>query len=223
MQEQNKTSDLRLSEIDRIIMRLGGDEGARRFLYDQGDARDVVSPILVKSCRTEIGFVRFSVTSFGATGSEWIKKFQEEKIDIDSTTEEMLLSKSFRPTYNKTTNVVVCMGAIFANGKRSAKKVFATAKEYGLVMPDPEVACLMRLMFRKKEDLAELGMRDVVMIMHKPIKVKQQRHGLKLFALQTSSDSNWLYHFSLDGCMNSNGDWSSSVGFAFEEPERSSE
>lgn len=149
--------------VEAIFNKLGGMEGARRFLRDELTLSEVV-----RSWREEDGIIRFSVTSDGTSGASWIECLEHDGYNVGSYAKQILLSPDFKPTKGVVTEIVVMKGSLFSNDERITRNIRAEATKRKYVAPNPEVACLIRVMFTDKE-IEDMGLWGIVTI-HEPIK-----------------------------------------------------
>jgi len=114
------------------------------------------------------GVIRFSVTSDGATGEEWIARLESKAFRVGDCAKSVLRSKSFKPTSGITYEIAVLKGDLFSDSNRITKTIHKEAKNRKLAKPNAEVACLIREKFTDKE-LEVMGLYWIV-TMHEPIK-----------------------------------------------------
>jgi len=151
--------------------------------------------------------IRFSVTSDGTTGEEWIARLESKGFRVGDYAKSVLRSKSFKPTNGVTYEIAVLKGEIFSDNERITKNIRKEAKNRKLSAPNAEVACLIREKFSDKE-LEAMGLYWIV-AMHEPIK-DSDGDPLLLNANRYDNGS-WL------GAYYGNPDdkWYRSNGFAF--------
>ena len=114
------------------------------------------------------GVIRFSVTSDGITGEEWISRLESKSFRVSDYAKSVLSSKGFKPTSGITYEIAVLKGEIFSDNDRITKNIRKEAKNRKLSDPNAEVACLAREKFSDKE-LEAMGLYWIV-AMHEPIK-----------------------------------------------------
>lgn len=188
--------------IEAILNKLGGVEGARRFLRDELTLSEVV-----RSYRKEDGVIRFSVTSNGSTGSDWIERLEQGGYNVGDYARQVLLSPDFKPTKGVTTEIVVMKGSLFSNNDRITRNIRAEATKRKYVAPNPEVACLIRVMFTDKE-IEQMGLWGIV-VMHENI--KDSGGGPGLLCADRDGRGRWL-----NACYGDpDSGWSDGYGFAF--------
>ena len=73
--------------VEAIFNKLGGVEGARRFLLDELTLSEVV-----RSYREEDGIIRFTVTSDDTSGANWIKRLEDGSYNVGGYARQVLLS-----------------------------------------------------------------------------------------------------------------------------------
>lgn len=162
--------------------------------------------------REENGVIRFSVTSDGTTGSQWIERLRGAGFRVNKHVQYALTSKDFIPTSGVTYEVGVLKGTIFDAYERDTPNIRAEAQKRGLTTPNMEVACLIRGNFRD-EDIKVMGL-GWIAIMHEPIK-DPVRDPMLLAVNRRLYDGRWLDAFHERG----SGPWAhSDGGFAFVRP-----
>lgn len=151
--------------------------------------------------------IRFSVTSDGTTGEEWIARLESEGFRVGDYAKSVLRSKDFKPTNGIIYEITVLKGELFSDSDRITKTIRKEAKNRKLSTPNAEVACLIREKFSDKE-LEAMGL-YLIVTMHEPIKDSDGYPRL-LYALR-SDDGSWLSAFY----DNPDHEWSRGSGFAF--------
>ncbi len=197
--------------MEAIINKLGGMDGAQRFLRDE---LSVSEP--TRSWREENGVIYFTLPpTDGTTGEAWIKRLEEKKFRISDYTKRVLRSPDFKPTSGVTTEIAVLKGMLFKGNDRITKKIRTEADRRGWTKPNAEIACLIREMFSDKE-LEAMGLRWIV-TMHRPIKDFVGYPNLLDASRGGGDDANrggggrWL-----DACYdNPDNGWHRGFGFAF--------
>jgi hypothetical protein len=151
--------------------------------------------------------IRFSVTSDGATGEEWISRLESKIFRVGDYAKSVLRSKSFKPTTGITYEIAVLKGEIFSDNERITKNIRKDAKNRKLTTPNAEVACLIREKFSDRE-LEAMGLYWIV-AMHEPIK---DSDGDPLLLDANRNDyGSWLgADYDSPDCK-----WNRSYGFAF--------
>lgn len=188
--------------VEAIFNKLGGVEGARRFLRDELTLSEVV-----RSYREEDGIIRFTVTSDGMSGAAWIKRLENDSYNVGDYAKQVLLSPHFKPSKGVTTEIVVMKGSLFSNNDRITRNIRVEASKRKYVAPNPEVACLIRAMFTDKE-IEDMGLWGIV-TMHEPI-MNADGDPVLLYA-DRGGRGRWL-----GACGGSPGDgWRDDDGFAF--------
>ena len=114
------------------------------------------------------GVIRFSVTSDGTTGEEWIPRLEGKSFRVGDYAKSVLRSKDFKPTNGIIYEIAVLKGELFNDSDRITKTIRKEAKNRKLFAPNAEVACLIREKFSDKE-LEVMGLYWIV-VMHEPIK-----------------------------------------------------
>ncbi len=163
---------------------------------------------VIKSKWTEKdGVIRFSVTSDGTTGEEWISRLESKSFHVSHYAKTVLNSKSFKPTSGITYEVAVLKGEIFSDNNRITKNIRKEAKNRKLSTPNAEVACLIREKISDKE-LEAMGLSWIV-AMHEPI--KDSVGDPRLFSASRYDGGSWLYADYDDP----GSRWDRGGGFAF--------
>lgn len=157
-----KYGNFTLGQVEAIINKLGGEDGAKKFLRDE---TKVVEP--TRSWREEDGVIYFSVTSDGTTGEDWIKRLEDNCFRVGDYAEQVLRSPDFKPTSGVTTEIAVLKGTLFEDQDRNTPMIYAEADKRKLSMPNAEVACLIREKFTD-EDIQSMGLWHIA-AMHEPI------------------------------------------------------
>ncbi|MFA6369751.1 MAG: hypothetical protein WCX09_02105 [Patescibacteria group bacterium] len=151
--------------------------------------------------------IRFSVTSDGTTGPEWIARWVKKGFRVGDYAKSVLCSKDFKPTSGITTEIAILKGMLFEDSNRVTKKIRVEAESRKLTKPNAEVACLIREKFSDKE-LEAMGLYWIV-AMHEPIKDSGGDPGL--LSADRSGNGSWLG----TGCDGSGIRWYRGNGFAF--------
>ena len=154
----------------------------------------------------EDGVIRFSVTSDGTTGEEWIARLESKGFRVSNYAKSVLRSKDFKST-SDTYEIAILKGEIFSDDDRITKNIRKEAENRKLFTPNAEVACLIREKFSDKE-LEAMGLYWIV-AMHEPIKDSDGDPSL-LFAYRLRNSS-WLSAH----CGRPGSRWNRSIGFAF--------
>lgn len=151
--------------------------------------------------------IRFSVTSDGTTGEEWIARLESKGFRVGDYAKSVLRSKDFKPTNRIIYEITVLKGELFSDSDRITKTIRKEAKNRKLSTPNAEVACLIREKFSDKE-LEAMGL-YLIVTMHEPIK-DSDGDPLLLRALRNDNGS-WLgTHYG-----NPDNEWNRGCGFAF--------
>ncbi len=153
------------------------------------------------------GIIRFSVTSDGTTGEQWITRLEDKGFHVGNYAKSVLRSKRFKPTSGVTYEIAVFKDEIFSDSELITQNIRKDAKNRKLITPNTETACLIREKFSDKE-LEAMGLLWIV-VMHEPI--KDFEGDLSLLYAHRDDDDSWL---SAD-CGNPDDRWSRGGGFAF--------
>ena len=155
-----------------------------------GEVADV-SGTTVTAANEEDSVIRFSVTSDGTTGPQWIERLEKKGFRVSDYAKSVLLSSDFRPSSGITTEIAVLKGTLFSDSERITKNIRAEAGRRGLTAPNTEVVCLIREKFTNK-DLEQMGLWCIV-TMHEPIK---NSVGVPfLLGASRAGDGRWLYAY----------------------------
>ncbi len=197
MARNNQTID----RIQAVWNKLGGEDGVDRLLRGELTLSEVVRFL------EEDDIIRFMVTSDGTSGAGWIKRQEQGGYNTSDLAKQLLLSPDFKPTKGVTTEIVVMKGSLFSNNDRVTRNIRAEASKRKYVAPNPEVACLIRVMFTDKE-IKDMGLWGIV-TMHEPI--KDSGGGPNLLCAYRGDEGRWL-----DACNGSpDSRWRDGIGFAF--------
>lgn len=115
----------------------------------------------------EDGIIRFSVTSDGTIGREWVWRLAGKGFRVGGFARQVLNSSDFRSTSGVTTEVAVLKGLLFDGPSRITKKIRLDAERRKLSNPNAEIACLIRERFTDAE-IEAMGLQYIV-VMHEPI------------------------------------------------------
>lgn len=141
-----KYGELNLGQIEAIVNKLGGIDGVKKFL---GGELIVSRPI--KIWTEKDGIIRFSVTSDGTTGEEWIDRLEKKSFLLSDNAKSVLRSKNFKPTFGITYKIAVLKGQLFDENECITKNIRKEAKKRKFSIPNAEVACLVMDKFSDKE------------------------------------------------------------------------
>ncbi len=197
-----KYGELNLGQVEAIVNKLGGMEGALKFLRGE---LTISTP--TREWREEDGVVYFSVTSDGTTGPQWVERLEGKGFRVSDYAKQLLNSPDFKTTSGMKSEIAVLKGKLFSNSDRITRKIRAAADKRKLVKPNAEVACLIREKFSDAE-IEAMGLWWVV-VMHEPIKDSDGGPGL-LFAGRDRG-GRWL---GAD-CDGPDTRWRGDGGFAF--------
>ena len=163
MSTEFASADLTAGQLNAIVKKLGGHDGAIKFL--QGKL-SVSEP--TRNWREQDGVIYLSVTSDGTTGPQWIERLEGKGFRLSDYAKSVLRSPDFKPTSGVTTEIAILKGMLFEDSNRITKKIRAEADKRKLTTPNAEVACLIRENF-SDEDIEAMGLIWIV-AMHEPIK-----------------------------------------------------
>ncbi len=194
--------DLTAGQLNAIVKKLGGHDGAIKFL--QGKLA-VSEP--TRNWREQDGVIYLSVTSDGTTGPKWIKRLEKKGFRLSEFAKSVLRSPDFKPTKGVTTEIAILKGILFEDRDRTTSNIRDLATQRKLTTPNAEVACLIRENF-SDEDIEAMGLIWIV-TMHEPIKDSGGDPFL-LYAYR-DGDGRWL-----GACYDRPGNgWVRGHGFAF--------
>lgn len=196
------SADLTVGQINAIVKKLGGYEGALRFLRGE---TSVVEP--ERKWLEHNGVIYLSVTSEGTTGPEWIARLEKKGFRVSDYAKSVLCSKDFKPTSGVTTEIAILKGMLFEDSNRVTKKIRTEAESRKLIKPNAEIACLIREKF-SDEEIETMGLYWIV-AMHEPIKDSGGGPGL----LDVGRDDNGSWLDTDYGKPDSR--WNRGGGFAF--------
>ena len=178
-----KYGELTLGQIEAMVNKLGGMEKVESLLRGE---LTISEP--TRSWREENGVIRFSVVSDGTTGPEWIKRLEKKGSRLSKWAMDVLKSSDFKSTSGVTYEVGVLKGTLFSENDRVTDKIRLEAVRRKMILPEAEIACLIRGMFTN-EEIRKMGLYWIV-TMHEPIKDSGGDPGL----LSTDGDDvrSWL-------------------------------
>jgi hypothetical protein len=160
-----------------------------------------------RSWTEQDGVIRFSVTSDGTTGEEWIKRLEGKDFRVSHYAKQALRSQEFKPTSGVTTEIALLMGMFFSGNARKTEDVRAEACRRKLTKLNAEATCLIREKFTD-EELEAMGLWWII-VMHEPI--KDSGGSPSLLCAGRSGNGRWL-----DACDDHPDDrWFCVRGFAF--------
>jgi hypothetical protein len=108
--------------------------------------------------------ITFTVKSDGTLGPDWMKRLQKRNCKLTVDARKILLSDQFHATRDLEYDVVI-LRSWELNWYTQALMDHAIGME--LVLPLPEIACLIQDKFSNREILLEMGLRSIH-IMHVP-------------------------------------------------------
>lgn len=165
---------------------------------------------------TKDGVIRFTVTSDGTTGPQWIVRLMKNGKRIGDYGMGCLLSPDFKPTTGITTKMVVLPGEMFfaEEDRASTSRIRSeAARRWKATNPNAETACLIREKF-SDEELQAMGL-VYIAVCHEPIKV----YGChvpghpNILSVSRHGYGNWLDAF----CGKPDRKWDRHGGFGFAE------
>ncbi|HRH22639.1 MAG TPA: hypothetical protein PLB51_01450 [Candidatus Paceibacterota bacterium] len=165
------SADLTAGQLNAIVKKLGGHDGAIKFLQGKLSVSQPSS-----NWREQDGVIYLSVTSDGTTGPQWIERLEGKGFHLIDYTKSVLRSPDFKPTKGVTTGIAILKGVLFEGLDRTTSNIRDMATQRKLTTPNAEVACLIREEFSDEE----IEAMDLIWIatMHEPIKCSGGDHGL---------------------------------------------
>ena len=156
--------NLTADQVGGIIGKLGGENGALKFLRNEfkilnlHDKPDELSDAIY-----------ITVTSDGTTEPEWINRLKAKGCWVtEGRAKGFLLSEEFKPTKGVTTKIAILRRELFRGGRsQTMRDVSNFARKHKLQQPNMEVACLLREKLTDNE-IEQMGLWWII-IMHKPV------------------------------------------------------
>jgi hypothetical protein len=202
MSTEFASADLTAGQLNAIVKKLGGHDGAIKFLQDK---LTVSEP--TRNWREQDGVIYLSVTSDGTTGPQWIERLKGKGFRLSDYAKSVLHSPDFKPTSGVTTEIAILKSMLFKDCDRVTSNIRDLAVQRKLTTPNAEVACLIRENF-SDEDIEAMGLIWIV-TMHEPI--KDSGGGPRLLDAYRNDGGRWLdaYYDRHDR------GWDRESGFAF--------
>ncbi len=202
MSNEFASAGLTAGQLNAIVKKLGGHDSALKFLRD-----DLIVFDSARGCDEKNDVIRFSITSKGITGPQWIKYFEEVGVAMSSSAEAMLRSGPFVPTNGITTKVAILRGTPVKKDydKYSCieSMIWNVAKWRGLDKPNIELICL--IMEKILNGDIELIQLNIIMLF---------ADELGYFAMENLSGRRWFRVYSWFPYLK----LSRNYGFVFVEP-----
>ena len=203
MSKEFASAEMTAGQLNAIVKKLGGYDGAMKFLRDELSVSERICYFT-----EEDGVITFTLPATdGTTGKEWIARLEKKGNRIGNYARQLLLSSDFKPTTGKAYTMKVLKGEIFSDNNRTTKNIREEAKKRKFQTPNPEMACLIRENFTD-EELKEMGLVWVV-VMHEPI--KDADGDLELLSVHRDLGGQWLGA----NCGGPDYGWYREGGFAF--------
>lgn len=108
--------------------------------------------------------MRFSLTSDGATGDQWIARLKSKGFSISDYVKNILLSTDFKPTSNFNYEISVFKGMIWFDNVRIIKNITENTSKCQFSALNAEIICLIREKFSDKE-LKSIGLYWIVTLL----------------------------------------------------------
>lgn len=177
---------LSIEQEEALIKKMGGYEMVLKFL---GENIEPKKKWQEQQAQNNNYFICFSVASDGTTGEEWIERLISKGFRVSKQAQEILISKRFEPTTCETKEIVILKGTFWEEkSSRLIANIRFQAEKFGLLTPDPEIACLIRERFIDR-DIEDMGLSRIV-VMHDPI---EDNNGYtSLLNANTSGTGSWL-------------------------------
>jgi len=201
------SADLTAGQLNAIVKKLGGHDGAMRFLRDE-----LVVSEQVKRWREVDGVIYITVTLDKPTaGDKWISRTETNGNRAGDYVKSVLRSKKFKPSVAGTYEIVILKGSLFEDDDRITQNIRTKADEMKLVKPNADISCLIREQFTDKE-IEAMGLWWIV-TMHEPI--EDSGGSPDLLAAFRDDGGRWLFACSVYP----DGRWDREGGFAFLAPQ----
>jgi hypothetical protein len=204
MDTEFASSRLTAGQLNAIVKKIGGHDAVLGVLRGE-----LVVSVTVRPWQDKDGVIRFSVTSDGTTGPEWIDRLEKKGFRTSCNAKGLLYSPDFQPTSGVTYEVVVLKGMCFGEKGRTTKDVREEGDHRQYIMPHVELSCLIREKFTDKE-IHDMGL-WMITIMHKPIKDSSGHLSLLEAKADSGASSCYLDSFS----SGPDCGWDHGCGFAF--------
>ncbi len=107
-----------LNAMVKILKKQAGEDAVEKFL--RGEITVSLPP---RTWTESDNVIRFSVTSDGTSGPEWIGRLEKKGYRISDYAKSILKSKDFKPTSGVTTEIVVLKGQLFSDTDRITEKI----------------------------------------------------------------------------------------------------
>lgn len=198
-------------ELQNILANLEVNASALKVLIGNLSTPQYSLPEHCPKYTEKDGVIRFSVTSNGLTGEEWISRLESKGYSVDPYVKSILLSEDFVPTNGVKSEIVVLKGILFTDGNRTTKNIRAEARKRNFIKLNAETACLIREEFTD-EELKSMGLYWLV-VMHNLI--DDSDGDPSLLSVSRDGDGRWL-----SACYGRPAyRWSHDDGFAFALPQ----
>ncbi|MEI6396980.1 MAG: hypothetical protein WCO48_02835 [Candidatus Taylorbacteria bacterium] len=185
----NKYAKLDLGTIEAVFNKLGGIDGAERFIRGE-----VVISEPAKRWREQDGAIYFTLpVTEGLTGPQWIERLEKKNLRVGDWAKDVLGKTAFKPTTGVVREIAVLKGMLFEDNNRTTKGIRAAGDKRKLKHGkasemNAEIACQIREMFTDKE-IEDMGLIWIV-VMHDLI--KDSDGDLNLLDADRDDDGRWL-------------------------------
>lgn len=215
MKSEFASANLTAGQLNAIVKKLGGYDGALRFLRDEISLRDEASVIISKrKWREQDGIIYLSVTSNGMTGEDWIEHFRKNGFMLNCDVERVLRSENFKPSLGVTTEIAILKDTLWSAGERLTRNIRVKAFHLGITPPNVEVACLIREAFSDQE-IRDMGLKEIT-VMHESFIDSHYRLPMLLNISSVGGNHSNCGSWLLMKSGNFNMKWEENVGFAFQ-------
>lgn len=148
--------------IIKLLKKQAGEDGPERFLRGE-----IIVSEPIRSWIEKDGIIYFSVTSRCMTGPEWISHLMRRGGFVSVQAQQLLCSRDFVSTNGVTYQIAIIKGNTLSDTDRTIGQVRVEADQFKLIIPNTEIACLIRDKFTDTE-IEDMGLIGIV-TMHKPI------------------------------------------------------
>jgi hypothetical protein len=165
MSTEFAATGLTLGQLNAVVKMLGGHNGALRLLRGELVISEPARP-----WREENSIIRFTVTSDGTSGKDWIPRLEDRGYVLHRDAKTLLKSESFKPTSGVITEVAVLRADRFDASMQLPQVICSAAFKRGYSRTSLEAACLIREKFTDSE-IVNMGLRRII-IGHDPADVQ---------------------------------------------------
>jgi len=152
--------------------------------------------------------IHLSFTTDGTSGFQWIERLEDENIELENYVKTILNCLNFNPTIGVKTKIAIIKGKHFKQEDCNKEKLYAEVSRLNLINPSVESACYLREMLTN-DTIKAMGLMSIK-VMHNPIECFDKQSAILTFGRRGD-------HSYLDAYFDQDKEFSSDVGFAFEE------